>query len=533
MIVDRQAVRTIAVGSQSDVQRPETGVSRLRSPRANNNRNKNNNKQPTVSCRTCNRTFSSQQAFDQHFAEVHYKAKPANMAAGSRRAPGPRRARKIRSERPIRVTGRRGLARVGERYGITRAGEEWAVRAISPCDERLQEGRQIPDLAGTTSAVITQRIITAITPPTMTGTDSTWNLLVVTPPIPDVAFMFKRWSASADPGTLDWEVVVFRDVIPGRTNLAIASHLVDTYAFPFPGETNTILNSAEQYRVTQKGHTLNLNASALYNGGMILAGQYGDKMYIKGDMILQGDDAFITSPNSVPVENMGSILVIDDIPASTEEIFAKDPHAMRAPARFGCYLPLKFNDPVSPYSATVSNAYYSDDGTTVIRAITGPLPVYERKYRGDAIANATQFKPIIWGEVDPLANYRPVLSSVGTTNTQTGVIYCEGLDVKASIDIKTVAALEVVASGTSPWTGFMKDCPEEDDVVQKQVHSVQRRMDSAYPASYNLVGTLLSSVLPALGGIAVNLVKGLWTKYVSGPRKRAAVRAQFRDEDVD
>lgn len=493
-----------------------------------------------MSCEVCHRVFSTQQALAQHYASMH------DERLGNVKNPRRRVRRRQRSNMPRQLTGgypmipsgtnplypqnAAMLSNTGRGMGLSLAGEEYAVRAISPCDERFEEGRQIPDMATAESAVITGRIITAITGPS--GTGQLWNLLAVTIPVPEIAFIYKTWQPTdtSDISNLPWIVVKHRTVVPGAVQIPGVSVGGTQFAYQPTGGKGTLLTEAEQFRQSAKGLTFNLNASALNNQGMVLAAQYGEKLAYVSDYEYVWDNAIVPPSGFVvgnlsPIAplNVGPVYVLDEVPSTTDQIFQKDPHAVRQNAKLGAYVPLKFNDPVSQFSPVNISALKAVSPTTA--APTDPIdslvPVV---IQTPAFASTLQSKQWLkHPDFASTADFVPVVATAGPTNMQCSIVYFEGLSLSASIDVKTVAALEVVATGDSSWAGFMRDSPEEDEMVQKQVHAIQRRLPSAFPSSYNFLGTLLTKVAPMLGSFAVSLLGHLYNKFVDKSAKYASI----------
>lgn len=412
----------------------------------------------------------------------------------------------------LRVGGRSDLTRLAESLGFeTVEAEEWAVRAISPCDERLQNARQFPDNSGTDSAVITSRILHTVVPP---AEATMWNCIVYFPPLPDVAFLYQAW----DPTTgvvsdAKWTAVPYRDVQHGEATWPVEAGTPPSDNYPAMINRGTLIAQVEQFRQTQKGATINLNASSLTNQGMVLTAQYGDEPVLLPGFE-QGDLSDPVVAGFGSAELRGTVIALRDIPVTTDGIFAKDPHATRTPARLGSYLPLKYNNPVSPYRGVTSNEYYSTNGTNRAEN-NGPAAVVLsfEEFGGQVMV------PIYTAA--PTSAHTTVLTSVGWTNMNTGIVYFEGLDPKATLDVKVVAGLELVATGDSVWTGFMEPPPQGSDEAQRQVHAIQRRLPSGFPASYNSLGTLLSMVMPYLGKLATDLVGGWINKFAN--RAQAAI----------
>lgn len=486
-------------------------------------------------CVVCRRVFPNMNALNQHQMAAHLPS-AAEFPMRTRRRRARRTGRRSGAlvslppgNLPLYPGNAAALSNVGRGLGLSVAGEEWCVRAISPCDERFEEGRQIPDLATAESAVITSRQITAITGPG--GTGQLWNLLVVTIPVPEIAFIYKKWQPSdvSDPTTLPWTVVRYRAVQQGVLNITGRSASSTQYSYKITD--GTLLTQAEQFRQSAKGLTLNLNASALNNQGMVMIAQYGEKMTYVSDFAYDFEDVVAPEQLNVGGEtstgvtsplNMGPVYVIDEVPTTTDQIFQKDPHAVRQNARLGAYLPLKFNDPVSPFQP-VALAELRADGESSASAtpISALVPLVVQSTTTTSTISKQWLQSPDHGP--PAGTRASICGTAGLTNMQVGTVFFEGISLSASVDVKAVAALEVVATGDSTWAGFMRSSPEEDDVVQKQVHAVQRRLPSGHPSSYNFLGTLLTKVAPMLGGLAVDLVTSLYHKFVNGANRASSV----------
>jgi hypothetical protein len=259
--------------------------------------------------------------------------------------------------------------------------------------------------------------------------------------------------------------------------------------------------------------TINLNASALTNQGMVLAGQFGLKVTRVPDHPLVYTNDFPNANIPVDPANRGAVWVVNDLPETTDEVFAKDPHAVRQPARRGVYMPLKFNDPESLFSPLESTGYSSNNGTS-------PNIADNPEMANSPIVLVHNGENTWLRSGDPSDGSCQVLTAAGLVNLQTGVVIFNGLSKQASLDVKVVNALEVVADGTSAWTGFMKSAPDSDPGVMRQVHAVQKALPSAHPASANFLGTLLTTIAPTLGRIALGLVGGLVSKWVDRRRPR-------------
>lgn len=485
---------------------PHFSVSVARRDCAKNSNNQSINR----ICPVC-KTIVRKDRLAQHIAKVHNTVRPPAQGPMMKPARADRKA--LRGERDM-IPVRNRAQFVGLRKQLVMESveaEEWAIRALSPCDERVQNGRQIPDGSSANSAVVTSRIITAITPPPGDTTEL-WNFLAIVPPFPDLAFAYKVWKSSQTVDDVTWTPVPYRNVSPGH--LDVYSGTSGPQLSPNLVSNSTLDLETEQIRQTMKGLTFNLNASALTNQGMVLAAQYGDKITKASDYPITTS----SSPDPPPADVTQGAWIVEDVPTTTDQIFAKDTHAMRGPARLGAYLPLKFNDQQSDYQPLSLNRYKVD--STSDKVNDGPLPIVFKSTSDVQALGTNNFLCFAYGPSG--TGHSDAVVSPSTTNMQTGVVYFEGLSPQASMDVKTVAAVEVIPKGESTWTGFAEESPESAPTAQIQVHNIQRRTPSAFPASYNFLGTLLTSLLPALGSVATELVTGLIKKFTAGKAEQVA-----------
>jgi len=376
------------------------------------------------------------------------------------------------------------------RLGLTEQSEQWALRALSPCDERIGGAARIPDSSGTASAVLFNKIIHVVTAPG--GPSGPWNLLVYVPPFADVAFLYKAWKTTVDPSTVDWTPVAYRDLVVGKANIPLTTNwdTIETSA----GDDATLQLQTDEFRQTAKGLTATLNGSSITDQGMVLAAQWGDKYEMPTNFKI---GYFTANPTAPPLPgNIKQAIVLRDVPTSTDDLFAKDPQAYRAQARAGAYLPLKFNGPVSDYVPVTTTASGVTDHQMGL-----PVFIYD--------SNTTVYQPVPFATTTAGA---VVLLANGVTNMQSGAMLFEGLSDQVSIDIKVQSGLELVPSSSSNWTGFSEPPPADVDTAQRQVHLVQRHLASAHPASANWLGTLLKTVAMVLGPYAIKLLSGYATR---------------------
>lgn len=389
------------------------------------------------------------------------------------------------------------------------AALEWAERAISPCDERLADGRQIPDDSDVSTAVLSSRTQTTIAAPDQT---STWNVRIYTPPLCDVAFMYETWKTGAAP-IGKWITVGYKNINYPTTLLPVTEQASEKFASIY--RNGDIYQNTVQFRQSAKGITCYLNVSELYNQGMMTAAQWGQKVQQDAQIVYAEVDtsAFATAP-----ENKAACILLKDVPSDSGSLLTLDPKAVMHPARLGCYLPLKFNQPEQSFMEKQEVAYYAQGQNHQTKLdvpeMGAPVVVWTSNTGQTSGAVSPQFIPV--SDETPDHKQVAVLASAGVTNMNCGMVFFEGLDPHASITIKTIASLEVVAA-PGVWSAFTHTKPPYDgEEVFKKVHNIQSRLPSAYPHSFNTFGGLLSAVLPALGWAAKTIAGALATRFVNG-----------------
>jgi len=473
----------------------------------------NNNAVPSHRCPQCTRSFQTRSALLTHERTMHGGNMPRQPTVNVRLPP-----RRLRRRVPMRIN---NFAKAGGpssfvpgRLGLTEQSEQWALRALSPCDERIGGAARIPDSSGTASAVLFNKIIHVLQAPG--GPSGPWNLLIYSPPFADVAFLYKAWKAAVDPSTVDWAVVPYRDLDIGTATIPLTSNW-DTQEVSGAAQS-TLQLQTDEYRQTAKGITATLNGSSITDQGMVLAAQWGDKYEFPTNYKV-GYPMPGPSPTPLP-GNIKQVILLRDVPITTDDLFAKDPQAYRAQARAGAYLPLKFNGPVSDYVPVTTTAEGTGDTQMGL-----PVFIHDSATTADLPVPLTTTTT---GAVVLLAN--------GVTNMQSGAMLFEGLSDQVSIDVKVQAGLELVPSSSSTWTGFSEPPPADVDTAQRQVHLVQRHLASAHPASANWLGTLLKTVAMVLGPYAIKLLSGMATRglnQLSSNNPRNKNPGGYMEESVD
>jgi len=341
--------------------------------------------------------------------------------------------------------------------GLTKDSQIYALRYLHPMDEVLTGGVRIPDMTSDPSCALEGRSQWTIA---ANNTTTTYDVDIIIPPIPDIAFVYRTYVSGGTPST--WIPVSYSSYPSGYASSSLSAGNSTVTVVP------KLRANADQYRATFSGITCHLVAAAINNAGMVFAGQYGSKISESG----------ATSESYV-----GGVYNLD-VPLDPNTLYQKTPGMVQQPARLGIYMPLMYRDTVNLYT----NAPMADVASTS-NAASGALTIN-------------------WGQY---VNVAPVPSGsycslyCAPVNMNTGVILFRGLDPHASVQVKTRLGLEVVPLSGSPWTPFVESSPVYDPVVLARSCSVRQRLALAYPASYND----FSSILRAIAGVLRGPIKGM------------------------
>jgi hypothetical protein len=222
-----------------------------------------------------------------------------------------------------------------------------------------------------------------------------------------------------------------------------------------------------------------------------------------------------------------------------------DERSMTAPAKVGCYLPARWNDPTHAY-VNCNEAVNSNPPTEAIADRVYHVPPF---VRDNVALTSTAYTPAysegIW------------LSSLFGDNGETmpwsaSVYYAAGLDSESNYQLTYRYGLEVqlTIAGTNPWAPFTHASPEHDQLALEAADRVRTAMDSAFPADYNFLDKLwgvvkgvaskvvpgLAKGIPVVGPMLGDLIGGLFPKAKSMPVRSEneygpldSLPPQFRD----
>lgn len=398
------------------------------------------------------------------------------------------------------------------RVAETKDGQIWAERALHPCSNTIGGASPIPDDSTALSATYETRDLLTLSRPSSITTD-TWDFQIVTTSCPDLPILWRTRAAGAAFGAWTRVFEGPPSQAPGVFTLGgvnTATALVEPDISIVPQLARELV----QYRATHLGITGVLVANSLTDQGTVTAGQFGNKPDLS---TIQPITAAYSTAGGTNKQQI-AFCVYTDVPKSSEELIRLVPTAYNDEARAGFYLPVRYDDPIhawTPQSSTEWNNAASNN-----RSKAGmPIALSDAGASFDMLTD-----PIVSSDVDGV---RRVFTTAGPVNLQMGVVFMEGLDKAASIQIKLQAGLEVVAGTNSIAQSFMTEAPPADETAIKMVHELSRRMPVAYPHRYNslgmlvpLIGKLAMTVLPAVAPWLAGKISG-WMRGSPGSGVRS------------
>lgn len=457
-------------------------------------------------CRQCDRLFTSPQALAQHRNAMHS---------------APTRQRRV--EVPV-VTGKiPGAMTFGNTpnmaihnsltqmtLGNTETGSKWALRALHPCDDTATGSCGIPDLTAPQAANIEIRHNAILSK--ATGGNGNWDCELVVLPFVDSAVAYRqRLSSTSQWGW--WRIVSVSQgqVLPGLMNPAVFNDGAFRQDASVP-RLPTLIAETTGFRQPYKGITVVLNANSIENQGIVTGGQWNSPVRFENhapEISDTGHEPMSWQPLSHAF--------LDDIPVEPDEIVIKCAEAGQWEARKGCYMPMRFNQPVHSYSpAEGTMLSHTDIGEPDNKSFPTGFPIVLR----DSTDSKTDWvydvgAGFVWS-VPP--NSPPsrgtVVTTAGEINQNLGVIIFSGLSENASLVIKTRTGCELQPVEDSLLVSAVSDAPPKDPSALDIVQLTQQKLPIIYEHRYNSSGLLMG----AIGGVIRTVIPLVmpWLKRVFG-----------------
>jgi len=407
---------------------------------------------------------------------------------------------------------------VWRNLGDTVAGRNWAIQALHPCGAGyIADGLPDTQCASVATPVYRAESMISFNPALFASTPSdgqtTYNIQIVSVPVPEVDYMYRLFSVK-DSVWSRWHV----RRTPG-------------YGLPDPATGNappsdgiTLLSVGySEYRIIGKGHTLELNASAIANQGRIISGQInGIAAQAEVTAATTGLQVATTPVALRPVGTATTELTDFRVPNTPQFLVMNCPNVYQEEATAGAYIVVKFTAPLKGFQfaqcregdftttpgneaqdATVATSvtHYPSTALT-ITATDSPTTdpsTSESQFDGSSSWNSL-FATAAGFNYSPGAGsfWHPYVSR--PDGVMTTVTFFEGLIVGgdatqgATVRVKTRLALECQTFGGPAVGPFIHPSPLYDDVAITQVAKISQCAPDAYPAKYNGLGDVLGSV---------------------------------------
>jgi len=415
-------------------------------------------------------------------------------------------------------TGKALESLVWQNLGETIAGRNWAMQALHPCGAGyLADG--LPDTQCASVATPAYRTESQIgfdaalfANAPSTG-QTTYNIQIVSVPVAEIDYMYRLFSVK-DAVWSNWRVV--RTAGYGLPPTATGNNL------PANG-TSLLTVGYSEYRIIGKGHTLELNASAISNQGRIISGQInGIASQAEVTAATTGLDV-ATTPVSLGQVGTAVVELTDfRVPATPQFLVSNSPNVYQEEAIAGAYIVLKFTAPLKgfqfsqcrepDYTTTIGNeaqtatvatsmTHYPSTALT-ITATDSPVTDPSTSESQFAVGSSWngQFTAAAGFNYTPSAGafWHPYVSR--PDGVMTSVTFFEGLIVGgdstngATVRVKTRLNLECQTFGGPAVGPFIHPSPRYDDVAITQVAKLSQLAPDAYPAKYNGLGDVLGSV---------------------------------------
>jgi hypothetical protein len=392
--------------------------------------------------------------------------------------------------------------------GSTDDGRNFATCALHPCCENLPPVQGIPDRSAQPIATPSYRNTSTIAAPASITT-GTWDCQVITIPIPEVDYLW-RSRPNAATAWSDW-------------------NLVRPAAFPADatGVGQTLGTAGySKYRMMGRGFTIHHLASATTNQGIVVAGQVSG---ITQDYVAQTTSA---ATDDSPV-----LQTIFAVPAGPQQLTQQDNLTTEWEAIHGTYMPMRFDQTVELYKQCGDGEITSFTGGEsspdhFVSILSADTEGGVEEYNGIIATPVPTFNP----PTDLGTALEMIYAASQACNQLIGVQFFLGLDVKASLQVKSRMHIEATAlpDGYSIQP-FVHSSPVYDDTAMNIVAKVAQVQKHCYYAEYNDLGKMMKSIWNAVWPIGKYAATGLLSALpvIGGPLAATAskVNNPFRGTD--
>lgn len=412
-----------------------------------------------------------------------------------------------------------GLGNLGGNMplGITEVGQLACIKALHPAADIGPQ--RWPDKTADNTVVL-QNTDTWLVPSSDPSV-STWDCCIWLTPFIDVPIIVTRHPG---PGGI---VDPNENMTTGNTaTWPREATFLFFYSTPWDnGQHNHPGADYQTARITARSLTVNLVANATNNQGMVYAGQFSPNIklmpevggpnfksmanvvatlmhklevdadelneldpevggseildYISDRMTklnLDSTDGTVraaTLRDSPTGGQSGYRTVFQDWPFTAQQVVQMDPKNYVANADQGAYMTLRHASDVLEHTPTSTESYLSATVPHVTNSNTSEVNV---------------------------------LHSPGWT---MGCILFQGLDGKASLNLKAITDLELTPRPDSQLAKFVEEAPPLDKIAIDHTRIAMGKLPSCFPADYNLLGQIVELIASALGSTNIPIVSSV------------------------
>lgn len=358
----------------------------------------------------------------------------------------------------------------------TEMGRDWLLKALHPTDPTVS-GVSIPD--GTALDTVQMEVTTSITlgagpQVVMTGP---WGCQLSL--IPTISPLGVYYTDNVTPSAS----TAFNVRYPAFTSVA------------YDSDFTNLMGKCEALRLCAQSVTIHLDANATSDQGSVVACQQVTKPR------LLFPEYGLTGGSIIPVAAWDYTIpfVARDVPSYNTVMSM--PRAYQANLREGIYMPLRLSSTCQHWFSlreSVGDVNFNDcpsikTGSALLPATNGnawPHWSGTRSYVGATPPTCTPLCPML--------------------SENVGHIVVKNVDPTSSLVVKLRSCFEFKVQGNSELVPYLQAAADVDSLAVSSYFRILRQLDDAFPASYNLNGTILNlisravkTLAPALGAVPV------------------------------
>jgi hypothetical protein len=213
---------------------------------------------------------------------------------------------------------------------------------------------------------------------------------------------------------------------------------------------------------------------------------------------------------------------------SPADLTRLDPDAYIAPAKNGTYQPIRLIGPNQPFVVSAPDLAYGCFDSADYYSTGGPFTAYPLSQIADSnlVGFPTPANIPIFNDLDIQANNNysntrndfawtalgnfytagvPPLDT-GYDNSAVSIIFYQALDPNATITIKYIQGLESMVLPTSPLVNDVQPTCAYNRLALEAYYMIASELKHTYPADYNSLGTILSTLWSGVKSVASNLL---------------------------